>query len=91
MQNVTQIDMGVVESNIEIILNERDIKRLAIVCDDHFVFLNVLDKIVQVLPLHICFNLMTVINRNGCYIVEIAIQSCGFNIQLDRGVSEFWK
>jgi len=67
MQNVTQIDMGVVESNIEIILNERDIKRLAIVCDNHFVFLNVLYEIIQVLSMDISFNLMAVIKRNGGY------------------------
>ena len=72
-----------VESDIEIILNERDIKRLAIVCDNHFVFLNVLYEIIQVLPLHICFNLMTVIKGDGGYIVEIAIQTCCFNIQVD--------
>ncbi len=65
-------------------LNERDIKTLAIVCDDHFVFVNVLDKIIQVLSLHICFNLMTIIKGDGGYIVEIAIQTCGFNIQIDR-------
>ena len=76
--------MGMVESDIEIILNERDIKTFAIVCDDHFVFVNVLDKIIQVLPLNICFNLMAIIKRDGCYIVEMAIQSCGFNVQVDR-------
>ena len=76
--------MGVVESNIEIILNERDIKRLAIVCDNHFVFLNVLYEIIQVLPLHICFNLMTVIKRYSCYYFVIAIQSGGFYIKIYR-------
>ena len=44
-----------VEPNIEIVLNERDIKTFAVVADDHFVFLNVLDKIFQVLPPDICF------------------------------------
>ena len=72
-----------VESDIEMVLNERNIKRLAIVCDDHFVFVNLLYEIIQVLSLYICFNLMTVINRNGGYVVEMAIQTCCFNIQVD--------
>ena len=76
--------MGVVESDIEIVLNERDIKTFAIVCDDHFVFLNVLNEIIQVLPLHISFNRLAVIKCNGGYIVEIAIQSGGFDIQINR-------
>ena len=73
-----------VESDIEIALNERDIKTLSIVANDHFVFLNVLYKIIQVLPLHICFNLMAIIKGDGGDIVEIAIQPGGFDIQIDR-------
>ena len=76
--------MGMVESDIKIMLNERDIKRLAILCDDYFVFVNLLYEIFQVLSLNISFNLVTVIKGDGCYIAEIAIQSCGFNIQVDR-------
>ena len=72
-----------VESDIEMVLNERDIKRFSIVCDDQFVFLNVLDKIIQVLPLHIGFNLIAIIKGDGGYIVEIAIQTCCFDIQVD--------
>jgi len=37
------------------VLNERDIKRLAIVCDDDFAFENLLDEIIQVLSIDISY------------------------------------
>ncbi len=83
--------MGMVESDIEIVLNERDIKTFAVVADNNFVFLNVLDKIFQVLPLYIGLDRFAVIKGDCGNIVEIAIQSCGFNIQICCGISEFWE
>ena len=83
--------MGMVESDIEIVLNERDIKTFAVVADNNFVFLNVLDKIFQVLPPYIGLDRFAAIKGNGGYIVEIAIESGGFYIQIDRGISEFWE
>jgi hypothetical protein len=83
--------MGMAESDIEIVLNERDIKRLAIVCGDHFAFENLLDEIIQVLSIDISFNLATVIKRNGCYWVIVAIQTCRFYIQIDRWIPELGK
>ena len=83
--------MGLVESDIEMMLNERDIKTFAIIADNHFVFLDVLNKIIKIFPVNICFNRLTVIKGNGGYIVEIALESCGFDIQIDRGIPEFWE
>ena len=42
-----------VESDFEMVLYERDIKTFAVVADNNFVFLNVLDRIFQVLTLHV--------------------------------------
>jgi len=36
--------MSMVESDIEMVLNERDIKTFAVVADNNFVFLNIRDK-----------------------------------------------
>ena len=73
-----------VESDIEIMLKKRNFKTFAIVADNHFVFLDVLNEILQVLPLHIDLNGFAVIKGNGGYIVEIAIQSGGFDTQINR-------
>ena len=80
--------MGMVESDIEIVLNKRDIKTFAVVADNNFVSLNILDKIFQVLPLWIGLDRFAIIKGNGGYIVEIAIQSGGFDIQINRGISK---
>jgi hypothetical protein len=60
-------------------LKKRNIKEPAVIGDNHFVFLDVFDKIFQVLFLHIGFDRFTVIGY-GCYIVEMAIQPSGFNV-----------
>ena len=39
--------MGMVESDIEIMLNERDIKTFAVVADNNFVFLDILKEIIH--------------------------------------------
>jgi len=83
--------MGLVESDIEIAFKKRDIKAFAIVADNNFVFLNVLNEIIQILPLNISFNRLAIIKRDGCYFVKLAVQSCGFDIQIDRGISELGK
>ena len=83
--------MGIVETDIEIMFKKRKIKGFAIIADDHFVFLDVLDKIFQVLPPYIGLDRFAVIKGNGGYIVEMAIESGGFYIQIDRGISEFWE
>jgi len=75
--------MGMIQPDFEVAFDKWDIKRLAIVCDDHFVFVNLLYEILQVLFLHICFDLMAIIKGDGGYIAEIAIQTCCFNIQVD--------
>jgi len=77
-----------VESDIEIILNERDIKTFPVVCDDHFVFVNLINEVIQVLPLHIGFNLVAVIKGNGGYWMVMAIQSGGFDIQVRSWIPE---
>ena len=61
MQNVTQINMGMIKSDIEIILNERDIKAFPIIRYDDLVYLDVLYKIIQVLSMDIGLNRLTVI------------------------------
>jgi hypothetical protein len=76
--------MGMVESDIEMVLNERDIKTFAVVADNNFVSLNVLDKVIQVLTLHIGLDRFAVEKGNGGNIVEIAIQAGGFYIKIDR-------
>ena len=81
---VTQIDMGMGESGIEMVLNERDIKIFAVVADNDFVSLKVLDEIIQVLPLHIGPDRFAIEKGNGGNIVEIAIQAGCFNIKIDR-------
>ena len=83
--------MGLVESDIEIMLKERNIKAFAIVADNNFVSLDVLDKIIQVLSLHIGLDRFAVIKRDCGYFVEVPIQTGGFDIQIDRGISEFWE
>jgi len=57
----------VIQSDIKEGFDEGDVKRLAIVGDDNFILFNVLNEIIQILSIDISFNLMTVINRNGCY------------------------
>ena len=64
--------MGMVESDIEIILKKRDIKAFAVVADNNFVFLDVLYEIIQVLPLNISFNRLAVIKRDSGDLVEIS-------------------
>ena len=76
--------MGMGESDIEMVLNKRDIKTFAVVADNNFVSLNVLDEIIQVLPLHIGPDRFAVENGNGGNIVEIAIQAGGFYIKIDH-------
>ena len=88
---VELIDSSSTPANIEIMLKKRNIKTFAVVADDDFIFMNVLDKIFQVLPLHIGFNRFAVIKGNSGYIVEIAIQSGGFDIQISNGISELGK
>jgi hypothetical protein len=51
----------VIQSDIKEAFDKWDIKGLAIVCDDHFVFVNLVYEILQVLSLDIGFNLMAVI------------------------------
>jgi hypothetical protein len=38
--------MGMVESDIEMVLNERDIKTFAVAADNNFAYLNVLDNVL---------------------------------------------
>jgi len=63
--------MGLAESDIEIVLNKRNIKRFAIIRNDDFVFLDVLYEIIQVLPLNISFNRLTVIKGDCGYFVKL--------------------
>ena len=81
--------MGMAKFNIEIMLKKRNIKTFSIIADNHFVFLDVLGEIIQVLPLHISFNRLTVVNSDCGNFVEVSIQSGGFNIQIYSGISEF--
>ena len=75
--------MGMVESDFEMVLYERDIKTFAVVADNNFVSLDVLDKIIQVLPVHIGQDRFAVEKGNGGNIVEIAVQAGCFNIKID--------
>ena len=56
-----------IQSDIKEAFDKWDIKRLAVVCDDHFVFVNLVNEIVQVLSMNIGYNLMAVIKCNGGY------------------------
>ena len=80
-----------IQPDFEKALDERDIKTFAVIGDDDFVSLDVLNEIIKILSLNISFNLIPIIKRDGGYIVEISIQSCGFDIQIDRGIPEFGK
>ena len=73
MQKVTQIDMGVIKPEIEIVLDERDIKSFAITGNDDLVFLDVRSEIVTVLPPHISFNHLAVVKRDCGDFVEVPI------------------
>lgn len=48
MQNVTQIDMGMIQSDVKEIFDKWDIEAFAVVCDDHFVLVNLINEIIQV-------------------------------------------
>ena len=76
--------MGMIKSDLKIVLDERDIKAFAIVADNNLVSLDVLDKIIQVLSMDIGFNLMAVIKRYGCYRLVMAIQPGCFYIQVNQ-------
>ena len=83
--------MGMVESDIEIIFDERNIKTFAVVADNNFVFLNVLDEIIQVLSLNISFNRLAIIKSDCGNFVKLAVKSCSFNVQVSRGIPELGK
>ena len=50
-----------IQPDVKIVLNKRDIKAFAIIRNNDLIFLDVLDKIIQVLPLDIGFNDLAVI------------------------------
>ena len=56
-----------IQPDIKEAFDKWDIKGLAIVCDDHLVFVNLVNEIFQVLSMDISFNLMAVIKCNGGY------------------------
>ncbi len=83
--------MGMVQPDLKIVLDERDIKASAIIRNDDLKFLDVLNEIIQVLPMNISFNRLAIIKRNGGDLVEIPIQSGCFNIKICNRISKFWK
>jgi len=50
-----------VQPDLKIVLDERDIKASAIIRNDDLIFLDVLNEIIQVLPLNISFYRLSVI------------------------------
>ena len=80
-----------IQPDIKKAFDEGDVKRLAIIRDDNFILLDVLNEIIQVFPIDISFNLMTVIKRYGCYFVKLAVQACCFNVQISCGIPELGK
>jgi hypothetical protein len=83
--------MGMVQPDLKIVLDERDIKASAIIRNDDLIFLDVLNEIIQALPLNISFDRLAIIKRNGCYFVELAVKSGSFNVKICNRISELGK
>ncbi len=83
--------MGMVQPDLKIILDERDIKASAIIRNDDLVFLDVLNKIIQVLPLNISEDGSAGIKGDGGDAVKISVQSGCFNIKICNRISELGK
>jgi len=80
-----------VELNSKIIFNEGNIKTLSIIADNDIVFLDVINKIIKVLPMNIGLYGCSIIKSDCGDVIVIPFQSSGFNIQIDCRFSEFWK
>jgi len=81
----------VVQPDIKEGFDKGDIKRFAIVSDNDLVFLDIVDEIIQVLPLNISLNRLAIIKRDGGDAVIISVQSGGFDIKICNRIPELWK
>ena len=80
-----------VQPDPKIVLDERDIKRFAVVRNDDLISLDVLNEIIQILPLNISFNRLAIVKRDGGDVVEISVQSRCFYVKINYRVSEIWE
>ncbi len=83
--------MRMVQPDLKIVLDERDIKASAIIRNDDLIFLDVLNEIIQVLSLNISFNGLAVIKGDGGDSIKISVQSRGFYVKICNRISKLGK